>query len=104
MNKNHRVIDMHSQWVGKSLIRTVTSKYGKKNKIVVEVTEISEVATSKLRALKAATEAARRVGCTSVDCNNLSDQEIVRESRNLHTDKLCRTRIRSMTFAFDGIE
>lgn len=104
MNKNHNVIDMHSQWVGKSLIRTVTSRYGRKNKIVVEVTEISSSSTSKLRAFKAATEAARRVGCTSVDCNNLSDYEIVRESRNIHTDKPCRTKIRSMTFAFDNVE
>lgn len=97
------IIDMQSQWTGTSLIRTVTRHVGNRNKIMVDVMEISEKSTSKLRALKAATDAARRVGCVSVDCCNVRDQEIVRESRNVHTDRLTKTRVRSMTFAFDGL-
>lgn len=105
MSRTGNIIDMRSQWIGEhSLIRTVTRHVGKRNRIIVDVTEISSRSTSRLRARKAATEAARRVGCPSVDCLNLSDQEIVRDSRNIHTDKLCRTKVRTMTFAFDGID
>lgn len=105
MSKAGNIIDMRSQWVGDhSLIRTVTRHVGKRNRIIVDVTEISSRSTSRLRAKKAATDAARLAGCPTVDCVNLSDNEIVRDSRNIHTDKPCRTKIRTMTFAFDGID
>lgn len=105
VGKSENIIDIKSQWFGEhSLIRTVTRQIGKRNRIIVDVTEISSRSTSKLRARKAATDAARRVGCPSVDCLNLSDHEIIRDSRNIHTDEPCRTRIRTMTFAFDGID
>jgi hypothetical protein len=103
LQKESNILDMHSEWVGESLIRTVTRHFGKKNKIMVDVMEFSPKATSKKRALHAATNAARRVGCVSVDCCNVGDTEIVRQYRDIHTDKLTRTRIRSMTFAFDGV-
>lgn len=104
LHRQGSIVDMKSQWVGESLIRTVTRHVGKKNKILVEVTEYAPRHTSKRRASKLAMEAARRVGCPSVDSITLSDQEIVRESRNLHTDEPVRTKIRSTTFAFDGVE
>ena len=104
LHKDCNILDMHSQWVGDSLIRTVVRHFGKKNKIMVDVMEFSPKATSKQRALKAAREAARRAGCASVDCMNVSDHETVREYRDLHTDQPVRTRVRSTTFAFDGIE
>ena len=88
LQKNANIIDMKSQWVGDSLIRTVTRHFGNRNKIMVDVTEISSSSTSKLRAKKAATEAARRVGCLSVDCCNLRDDETIREYRDLYTDRL----------------
>ena len=104
LTKESRILDMHSQWVGESLIRTVTRHFGKKNKIMVDVMEISPKHTSKERALKAARDAARRVGAAGVDCSIVSDQEIVRESRNLHTNEPVKTKVRSMTFAFEGVE
>lgn len=104
LQKDCNILDMKSQWVGDSLIRTVTRHFGKKNKIMVDVTEFSPGRTSKQRALKAAQEAARRVGCQSVDCSNVCDQEIVRSSRDLHTDEPVKTKVRSMTFAFGGVE
>lgn len=102
--KDSHIIDLNSQWVGDSLVRTVTRHFGKKNKIMVDVTEISRGRTSKKRAMDAARQAARRVGCTSVDCSNVRDSEIVRESMDIRTDEPTRTNIRTMTFAFDGIE
>lgn len=104
LHKDSHILDLHSQWVGDSLIRTVTRHFGKKNKIMVDVMEFSPKATSKRRALNAAREAARRAGCLSVDCSSVSDSEIVRQYRDLHTDQPVRTRVRSTTFAFDGIE
>lgn len=104
LTKNANILDMQSQWVGDSLIRTVTRHFGKKNKIVVDVTEISPQHTSKQRARQAAINAARRVGCSSVNYIQLNDQIITRKSRNLHTDEPVGTRVRSMTFAFDGVE
>lgn len=103
LDKECNIIDLNSQWVGDNLIRTRVRHFGKKNKIMVDVTEIAPHHTSKNRALKAAKEAARRVGCTSVDCLHVSDNEIVRSSRNIHTDEPVRTKVRTMTFAFDGI-
>lgn len=103
LTKDSNILDMHSQWVGESLIRTVTRHFGKKNKIMVDVMEISPKHTSKERALKAARDAARRSGCASVDCCIVSDQEIVRESHNLHTNEPVKTKVRSITFAFNGV-
>ena len=104
MNRNAKVIDMHSQWIGESLIRTVTRHVGKKNKIVVDVTEFTPHATSKRRAYIVASEAARRVGCSSIDAVSLSDTETVRESHDLHTNEPTRTNVRTVSFAFDGVE
>lgn len=101
--KDANILDMRSQWEGDSLIRTVTRHFGKKNKVIVDVMEISSKSTSKQRGLKAARDAARRVGCISVDCCNVCDYEIVRNSRDIRTDKPTHTKIRSMTFAFDGL-
>lgn len=101
--KDANILDMRSQWEGDSLIRTVTRHFGKPNKIMVDVMEISPKSTSKQRALKAARDAARRVGCLSVDCCNVCDHEIVRNSQRLDSDEPVRTRVRSMTFAFDGL-
>lgn len=103
LTKSSNIIDVHSQWIGDSLIRTTVRHFGKRNKIMVDVQEISPRHTSKQRATKAAVDAARRVGCTSVDYCNVSDTECIRESRDLHTDKPVRTRVRSMTFAFNGL-
>jgi hypothetical protein len=103
MKKDSNIIDMESHWVGDSLIRTVVKHFGRSNKVIVNVTEFAPRYTSKQRAVKEARDAARRVGCTSVDFVNVSDMEIVRASRNIHTDEPTSTRIRTMTFAFDGI-
>lgn len=103
LNKQSYIIDLHSQWVGDSLIRTVTRHFGKKNKIMVDVTEFSPQHTSKERAQRAAKDAARRVGCLSVDCCNVRDDEIIRQSYDLHTNKPVNTKIRTTTFAFDGL-
>lgn len=101
--KDCNILELSSQWVGENLIRTRVRHFGKRNKIMVDVTEIAPRYTSAARALKAAREAARRVGCVSVDCLHVSDHEIIRSSRNIHTDEPVRTKIRTMTFAFDGI-
>jgi hypothetical protein len=103
LQKDCNVLDMHSQWVGDSLIRTVVRHFGKRNKVMIDVTEFAPRHTSKQRAVRVARDAARRVGCTSVDCVNVSDIEIVRSSRNIHTDGPTNTKVRTMTFAFDGI-
>ena len=103
LQKDCNILNMHSEWVGESLIRTVTSHFGKIDKIMVDVQEITPKRTSKQRALKAARDAARRVGCTSVDCCQVSDIEMVRQSRNIHTDEPVRTFIRTSTFAFNGL-
>ena len=97
------ILDMHSQWVGESFIRTVVRHYGKKKRIMVDVMEYSPKYTSKQRGFAAAKEAARRVGCSTVDCCNVRDDEIVRVSQRLDSDEPVRTKIRSMSFAFDGI-
>lgn len=103
LHKDCNILDMRSEWVGENLIRTVTRHFGKKNRVMVDVTEIAPHHTSKRRALIAATNAARRVGCTSVDCIHVSDMEIVRSSVKINTEEPVRTKIRTMTFAFDGI-
>lgn len=103
LHKDVNILDMHSQWVGDSLIRTVARHFGKKNRIMVDVTEIAPKHTSKERAAKAAKEAARRAGCLSVDCITVSDMEIIRKSQRLESDETVRTKIRTSTFAFDGL-
>lgn len=103
LHKDCNVLSMQSQWVGDSLIRTVVRHFGKRNKVMVDVTEIAPRYTSKQRALRMARDAARKVGCVSVDCLHVSDTEIVRSSRDIHTDEPTNTKIRTMTFAFDGI-
>ena len=103
LQKECNILDMHSEWIGDSLIRTVVRHFGKSNKVMVDVMEFSTRYTSKQRALKTARNAARRVGCTSVDYTLVSDMEIVRSSRNIHTDEPTRTKIRTTTFAFDGL-
>ena len=101
-NRNGEIIDLRSQWVGDSLIRTVTRQFGKRNKIMIDVMEYAPQHTSKKRALKAARDAARRVGCVSVDCTSVADNEIVRQAKRLNGEQVI-TKIRSTTFAFDGI-
>lgn len=101
--KNYRIIDMHSQWVSSSLIRTVTRQLTAANKVLVEVQEISDKGTSKQRALRAARDAARRVGCLSVDCCIVADMEMVKHSYDLHSEKPVRTKVRTSTFVFSGI-
>lgn len=101
--KDCNIIDMNSQWVGDSLIRTVVRHFGKKNRIMVDVQEIAPQHTSRQRAIKAARDAARRAGCLSVDCISVSDMEIVRQSLRLDSDEPVRTKVRSSTFAFDGL-
>lgn len=101
--KDCNILDMNSQWVGDSLIRTVVRHFGKKNRIMVDVTEIAPKYTSKSRALKAARDAARRSGCLSVDCISVSDMEIIRQSQRLDSDEPVRTKVRYSSFAFDGI-
>lgn len=103
-NTKNSIFELHSEWVNGSLIRTITRQVGKKNKILVDVIEVSEKSTSKQRALNAAIAAARRVGCVSVDCTKISDNEIVRNSFDLHTDRPVKTKVRSITFAFSGVE
>lgn len=101
-NRNGEIIDLRSQWVGDSLIRTVTRQFGKRNKILIDVMEYAPRHTSKKRALSAAREAARRVGCVSVDCTSVSDNEIVRQAKRLNGEQ-ATTKIRSTTFAFGGV-
>lgn len=103
MTKQSGILDIYSQWVGESLIRTTVRQLGKKNKIVVDVQEIAPRHTSKQRAAKAAMDAARRVGCMSVDYSNVSDTETIRKSHRLDTDELVRTKVRTMTFVFNGL-
>lgn len=102
--KKSLIIDMKSQWVEDSLIRTVTRHYGHRNRIVVDVTEYAPQQTSKRRVLKVASEAARRVGCSSVDCITLSDEETTRNSFKINTNEPVSTKIRNTTFVFDGGE
>ena len=104
LDKDCNIIDLSSQWVGENLIRTRVRHFGKKNKIMVDVTEIAPRHTSRERALKAAREAARRAGCVSVDCIHVAENEIIRSSFKIDTDEPVRTKIRTTTFAFDGIE
>lgn len=105
LHKGGTVLALNSEWMGDSLIRTVTRQFGNSSsKILVDVTEISAKSTSKQRALKAAIAAARRVGCSSVDCVKISDNEIIRNSFDLQTNNPVRTKVRSITFAFSGVE
>lgn len=101
--KDCNILSLSSEWVGENLIRTRVRHFGKRNKIMVDVWEIAPRHTSAKRALKAARDAARKVGCVSVDCLHVSDHEIIRVSQKLDTDEVVRTKIRTMTFAFDGI-
>lgn len=101
--KDANIIDMHSQWIGESLLRVVVRHFGKKNRIMVDVQEFTAKRTSKARALKVATQAARRVGCASVDCITVSDMEFFRKSRRIETNEEVKTSVRHITFAFDGI-
>lgn len=100
--KKSLIIDMKSQWVGESLVRVVTRKVGNRDKILVDVTEHAPETTSRKTAQRLAMEAARRVGCGSVDSVTLSDQEIVRRSFKINTDEPVSTKVRTMTFAFDA--
>lgn len=101
--KDCNILLLHSEWAGENLIRVRVRHFGKRNKVMVDVWEIAPKHTSAARALKAARAAARKVGCISVDCLHVSDQEIVRVSQKLDSDEVVRTKIRTMTFAFDGI-
>lgn len=70
---------------------------------MVDVTKLHVVRQAK-RAINAGVKLLAGIGCISVDCSNVSDSEIVRESMDIRTDEPTRTNIRTMTFAFDGIE
>lgn len=105
LDKDCHILDMHSEWVGDSEMRVRVRHFGKKNRIMVDVTELAPHHTSKIRAAKVATSAARKVGVPNVDFVTVSDFETVRVSYRIHSDNTkVRTKVRSMTFAFDGIE
>lgn len=103
LQKDCNILDMRSEWVGNSLIRTVVRHFGKKNRVMIDVQEYAPQHTSKQRALKAARDAARRAGCLSVDCITVSDMEIIRKSQRLDSDEPVRTKVRHTSFAFDGL-
>lgn len=102
--KDANIIEMRSEWMGDSLMRVIVRHFGKKNRIMIDVQEFTPKRTSKARALKIAVDAARRAGCSSVDCITVSDMEFFRKSKKLDTDEDVKTSIRYTTFAFDGID
>lgn len=104
LDKDCNILSLHSEWVDDSEMRIRVRHFGKKNRIMVDVTELSPKHTSKQRALKVARDAARKVGVPSVDCIPVSDFEFVRKSCKLDENFTpTRTTVRQMTFAFDGI-
>lgn len=104
LDKDYRVISLYSEWIGGSEMRVKVRYFSKKNSILVDVTELSTKFTSKKRALKAATNAARKVGVPNIDCIHVSDFEFVRNSCKLDDNFTpTRTLVRQTTFAFDGI-
>ena len=103
LEKDCNIIGLHSEWIGGSELRVRTRHFGKKNRIMIDVQELSPKETSRQRATKVARDAARRVGA-SADYIVIAEYETLRLSQRLDSDKVYRTKVRNTTFAFDGIE
>lgn len=103
LDKDANILDLRSEWIGSSELRIRTRHFGKKNRIMIDVTELSPKYTSRQRATKVARDAARRVGA-SADYIIVAEYETFRLSQRLDSEQVFRTRVRNTTFAFDGIE
>lgn len=104
-SKETGLVSMHSEWVGKSYVRTVARRVGKSATLMVDVTEYAD-RPSKKRASAAARHAAREASATPVKApagSVIFEHESVRQTNRLDEDGNLvplRTRMRTTTFAF----
>jgi hypothetical protein len=103
LEKECNIIGLHSEWIGGSELRVRTRSFGSKNRIMIDVLELSPKETSKARATKVARAAAKLVGA-SADYIIVAEYETCKFSQRLDSDKVYRTKVRHTTFAFGGIE
>lgn len=100
-SKETGLVSMHSEWVGKSYVRTVARRVGKSATLMVDVTEYAD-RPSKQRAATVAKQAARSAG-TSGAASVIFEHESVKATNRLDDDGNLvplRTRMRTTTFAF----
>ena len=104
LDKDSNILELHSEWIGGSEMRIRVRHFGNKNRIMIDVTELSPKQTSRQRATKVARDAARRVGAASTDYIIVAEYETFRLSQRLDSEQVFKTRVRNTTFAFEGIE
>ena len=104
-SKETGLVSMHSEWVGKSYVRTVARRVGKSATLMVDVTEYAD-RPSKKRASAAARHAAREASATPVKApagSVIFEHESVKATNRPDNDGNLvplRTRMRTTTFAF----
>src|ERR1700751_1510693 len=97
-----RIISMASQFIGDSQFQVVVRFHGRRNKIMVDVTEITCHRTSKARAFRVARQHAEKVGIASADSSIISDVQSERKATRLD-DTPVAVQIRRICLAFAGV-
>lgn len=102
IDRDAKVLDERWQWIGVSHMRSRTRRVGKRNKLIVDVWELTGHRTSKARALRFARDSVSKFAVSGVDHTVLLDFE---SDKKVSTADGSQTvvHVRQSSFAFQGV-